>query len=659
MKLWNYQKCFVSDFRVIVGITILFYFSILDSFSQPANDDCFTSQQICFGSTISGTTVAATPDINVSPSCFPSTNSVWYNLQTVSQAGDLSVDISNLVAVSGNGTYKIAIFSGNNCNNLNEIACEPNVVGPMSVTATGLTANTNIWILVDGDTAGGINTQGTFDISISGSAVVPSATLDLKQATCNYKTRIRILNTVFSNTPYGYSLNGSVPQVNPIYDNMPPGNYTVTVSNSVGCTFNLSTVISQDSIITFSSNTNPADCNLQNGSINITGVSGGTGSFTFSANGSTPSNSSSFNNLAAGTYNVTISDGICDTLIRVFVSSNSGIQSAQGASGLASCNGADGQISYPINSILGATPPLQFSLSGPGGTQNNASGSFLNLAQGTYTVTITDNNGAGCAYLDEVTVSQLPPPVPSAINTVPDNCKGNNGVLQLSGFGGIPPYLFSVNGGPSQVSPTFSKLSAGSYSIKVTDSNGCSSSSTANVSFALGGISTKCSAGPGTEIFQGEATKFNPEIPPGSTIEWTPPIGIVDITKPNTSVAPNSTTNYSILVTETNGCTCTSNVTIVVKKLLKLYNVFTPNGDGINDVWPIDYVENYDNVEVDIYDRYGLKVFHSTGYSAGQEWDGNSAIGKLPTSVYYYVVKYNFKGENKDYFQSGSVTLVR
>jgi gliding motility-associated-like protein len=651
----------ISIKKLNIFLFVGFFVFSAHAIAQPSNDNCSGAELICFGQTINGTNVAATSEITTSPSCFAVTNSVWYKFQTINMVGNLSVNLSNIISNNSNPNFSVALFTAADCNSsFTEIACNSSVSNNATITANSIPAGSNIWVLIEGDNAGGVLAEGTFDVSISGTAVEPSATIVVVDPPkCNAKGSIKVQNIKQSNSPITFSLNSGSAQSSPVFSDLSAGSYAVNIINVVGCSFSLSAIVSADSVITFSPNSTPADCNVQNGAINISGLTGGSGNITYSSNGNPPQSSPTFSNLGAGTYNITINFGSCDTTIRVFVSSNSGIQSAQAITTLASCNVSDGQITYPPNSILGANGPLAFTLNGPSGPQTSSTGVFTGLAVGTYTITIRDNSGLGCSYTDIVSISELPPPVPTATTATPDNCQGNSGVLQVSGFGGIPPYTFALNNGTPQSSVTFSGLTAGSYSVTIFDSNGCSSTINSPLNFQQSGVSTSCSAGSNKEILQGEATKFNPELKPGSTVVWSPPVAVLNETVANSSVAPNYTTTYTILVTEPNGCTCTDNVTIVVKKLVRIYNVFTPNGDGINDIWNIENTENYDNVEVDVYDRYGLKVFHSNGYAPGQEWNGNSSIGKVPAAVYYYVFKYNYKNESKDYFLSGTITVIR
>jgi len=82
-------------------------------------------------------------------------------------------------------------------------------------------------------------------------------------------------------------------------------------------------------------------------------------------------------------------------------------------------------------------------------------------------------------------------------------------------------------------------------------------------------------------------------------------------------------------------------------------NAFTPNGDGINDTWNIKFLSAYVNCSVDIFNRWGEKVYSSTGYSV--PWDGSYKGTALPTGTYYYII--NLKnGQNP---LSGFVAIIR
>jgi len=133
---------------------------------------------------------------------------------------------------------------------------------------------------------------------------------------------------------------------------------------------------------------------------------------------------------------------------------------------------------------------------------------------------------------------------------------------------------------------------------------------------------------------------------------WSPAISIDDYAIANPRVAPVSTTAYQVEVS--NGV-CTAYAQINVKVLLPpiIYNTFTPNGDGINDLWEIPNLKDYPKATVSIFNRYGIKLYGSTGYS--QPWNGQYNGRDVPSGTYYYIV---IPGNGQKTY-SGNVTIIR
>lgn len=103
---------------------------------------------------------------------------------------------------------------------------------------------------------------------------------------------------------------------------------------------------------------------------------------------------------------------------------------------------------------------------------------------------------------------------------------------------------------------------------------------------------------------------------------------------------------------------CVGSDTVIVRScgILDIPNVFTPNGDGANDLWEIEQLFGFDDLTLDIYNRFGERVFHSDGYSSDNYWDGNDQKGKkLQMDSYYYVIDLH-NGEEPIV---GSVTIIR
>lgn len=134
---------------------------------------------------------------------------------------------------------------------------------------------------------------------------------------------------------------------------------------------------------------------------------------------------------------------------------------------------------------------------------------------------------------------------------------------------------------------------------------------------------------------------------------WTPAIYLNNDTIRNPICTPGDDVLYELIVKDDLGCTSTGDVWVKVLKQLEIPNVFTPNGDGMNDKWQIKNLAAYADCIVDIYNRYGQLVYHSIGYT--NEWDGTSKGKQLPAGTYYYII--NPKSVLKPV--SGFVDIVR
>ena len=138
------------------------------------------------------------------------------------------------------------------------------------------------------------------------------------------------------------------------------------------------------------------------------------------------------------------------------------------------------------------------------------------------------------------------------------------------------------------------------------------------------------------------------------TYSWTPTTGLSNATAANPLASPLSNTTYTLTVTTSGGCTATASTQVkVLTKIIVIHNTFTPNADGKNDTWVIDDLDNYPLCTVDIFTRYGQKIFHSNGYAT--PWDGSFNNKALPFGVYYYVI--NLKNDTP--ILAGYVTIVK
>ncbi len=324
------------------------------------------------------------------------------------------------------------------------------------------------------------------------------------------------------------------------------GTYIVQIQDSLGCIGNVTVTISTPTQIIPNPTIVHTDCGICNGSISLN-PSGGTGPYTYlwqPGNLTTPA----INNLCAGNYTVTITDANGCTSQTIIGVQNINGPTATVTSTNLSCNGAcNGTATL---TVVGGTSPYTFLWSNGATTQN-----LTGLCAGTYAVTVTD--AAGCVDVLSVTITQPPPIVFSFSFSQDPLCNGNcNGVITAIPSGGTLPYTYAWNNGAT--TQTISGLCAGNYSVIVTDANGCTATHFDTlvdppVLNITGGIITpaSCNTIPDGAI---DITVVGGTQP--YSFSWTP-------SNQTTEDLSNAFIgNYTVTVTDANGCTDTAQFTI-------------------------------------------------------------------------------------------------
>jgi gliding motility-associated-like protein len=138
---------------------------------------------------------------------------------------------------------------------------------------------------------------------------------------------------------------------------------------------------------------------------------------------------------------------------------------------------------------------------------------------------------------------------------------------------------------------------------------------------------------------------------------WTPSLGLSSDIIYDPIAGPKETTLYLLRVENIYGCYEYDSLTVRVVPELIFPSGITPNGDGFNDVWKIDYVEKFPNIEIEIYNRWGEKLFYSKGYPDNERWDGTYNGKELPVGTYYFIAILN-DGIHEDPI-TGPITIVR
>ncbi len=267
-------------------------------------------------------------------------------------------------------------------------------------------------------------------------------------------------------------------------------------------------------------------------------------------------------------------------------------------------------------------------------------------------VAYTGNSVASCSSIHDATVTQLVNPI-VALTPVNDICQGANPIqlmVDTKGFTGAG--VFSGTG----VSSTgiFNPAIAGPGTATVSyifTSNGCSYTTSEEINVIADPTVT---ADPVVNMLEGDPVVLNAKATGNNlTYKWTPSTGLNHDNILNPVVNAVDNTKYVLTVTSADHCTAQASVEVLVKKKLVIPSAFTPNGDGINDTWQIKYIEDYPGCTVDIFNRYGEKIYSSINYAV--EWDGTYKGNYLPTGTYYYIIN----PKNGRSIMSGPVTIIK
>jgi len=501
--------------------------------------------------------------------------------------------------------------------------------GGMAMTETGLTAGNDTCHITD---ANGCTLTQVYTIGqpAAALAITPTQT----NALCNGASNGTLTALVTGGTA-GYNYTWSVPGSGATVSGLSAGTYTLTVTDAHNCSTGQQTyTITQP--VALSATTTPvsATCSGSNGSAVAT-PAGGTPAYTYSwSSGST---TASAGNLAPGNYSCMVTDSNhCTTTVTTTVI-NTGTKPVAGVSVVA------GSASFcaGTQSILSASG---------GGTYHWSNGattdSITVTTAGTYSVVVTNTCGSDSTH---IVMTVLPQPNP-VITGNSGMCSGDSILLTASGGNS---YLWNTGATGSAIWVK----NTGSYSVNATNTCGTVSSVsfpvTVNTVSAFFNASTLAGSMPLPVNFTDSST---------AATTWTWNYG--DGNSANGQTGANETYGtpgtYTATLTVTNGsCTSTYSRVIVVGEIpsfITIPNVFSPNGDGLNDNWYVNYA-GIDYFNCKIYDRWGVAMAELI--APGTSWDGRTLAGEPASDGTYFYTLHAKGDDGKVYDQTGFITLVR
>ncbi|MFN7013796.1 MAG: gliding motility-associated C-terminal domain-containing protein, partial [Bacteroidia bacterium] len=385
------------------------------------------------------------------------------------------------------------------------------------------------------------------------------------------------------------------------------GTYVVQVTDiNSGCTsFNLTNINQPNGIhlsIPFVAN---ASCGGICNGVGVVMPVGGTLAYTYVwSNGETTQTASA---LCAGNVTVTVTDANGCTATQNLTITEPPTLVIDTLVTQPSCsNTNNGAIDVTVS---GGNPPYTYQWSG---ASSATSQDINNLFPGTYTLTVTDASNCTANISIQLNPIQSIAAIASADTAY---CDGNGPVI-LSASGGVTyQWILLSDGSVVGNTATISvnpAVGVHTYIVQVNNGN-CVAYDTVLVTvYAL----PFADAGPDVSIVRGASALIggSPTGPQGSTFAWAPSETLSSTTVANPTAFPINNTTYYVTVTSPQGCVANDSVIVSILPDIIFPNGFTPNGDGVNDVWIIDNIQFFPNNVVEVYNRWGELLFRSEGY---------------------------------------------
>lgn len=407
----------------------------------------------------------------------------------------------------------------------------------------------------------------------------------------------------------------------------------IVLTDAAGCVVEEQFVITAPEPIAISGMASLISCFGANDGQIVILVSGGTGELTIVwDNGS--EGVTQFSNLEPGTYCVTVTDENSCEAEACFDVIEPAELTAQLTSVNANCGACDGSMTLLI---VGGTPP--FDAEWFGVTPITPGDPLEDLCPGLYTVVLTDANG--CEFSTSITVDGPQPIVITGAVAQPlcyDDC---DGLISVTLENVAEPVTYSwldAEGDEVGSDSSLEGLCEGAFTLVVTDADGCSESASFSVvepdSITINGFSPFLPNNYNISAFGATNGEIVTDIIGGTpeyTLEWSGPSAIDDDATNPTGLGAGE---YTLIVTDANGCVKDTLIVVLGPDDLTLPTGFTPNGDGVNDNFVILGIDMHPVNTFKVFNRWGNLVYEKQNYQ--NEWNGrNSSNDELPDGTYF------------------------
>jgi gliding motility-associated-like protein len=411
--------------------------------------------------------------------------------------------------------------------------------------------------------------------------------------------------------PFTYSLDNGTAQSSNVFNTVTAGLHNITFTDANGCIGTTTVTVTSGTGLSATAVADSTSCpTASNGTITIT-PSNGSGPYTYSLDGGTAQSNSIFNGVPPGNHNVIVTDANgCIGGVASVVPAGSSISATAGFTD-ASCSVATNGTVTGVSAT--GTAPYTYSLDG--GTAQ-ASATFTGVAPGNHYVTFTDVDG--CVASDTVTVGFGPDLTGSASST-PTACPGvSDGTVTVNPAGGITPFTYSIDGGPSQGSNLFTGIAAGNHNVSFTDAAGCPGTTTVSVAPGTSISSNIIPGNPPCALINDGTITINPTSGTGP-YEYALNGGPWQGSNVFQNLAPG---NYNIDIRNISGCLGTNVATLSTNSLLtttltSAMPLCNGNSNGSISMSPAGGVSPY---------QYSI--------DGGTTYQSNPLISGLPTGTY-------------------------
>ena len=447
------------------------------------------------------------------------------------------------------------------------------------------------------------------------------------------------LNVFGGTSPYTYVWsNGSQSDTQ---TDITEGVYSVTVADENGCSATSSANVGIIGSIAVSiDEVSPISCyGMSDASISVVAENVQMPAFYMWDNGLV---GTTLTGLDAGSYSVTVSDawGCLGTASHRIVSPTE-ITIVSHVVNPLCFKSADGAIAVEVG---GGRPPYSYMW-----TNGSTGGNLANISAGVYGLVVTDYEG--CTIRQTFTLT-APQEIGVVAEVTDASCYGQaNGTITISAAGGVEPYTYGVgNNATMQDEGFFEHLAAGIYNAVASDANGCiayvqvSVSQPEQIYMSVVVTEPTCRDRKDGKI---EILASGGALP----YEYA-----LDSNVSDTSLFEGLGTGmYSVVVTDANGCFVIERGIVVplnYRDCIEIPDVFTPNGDGINDEWVIENIDMFPEAHIYVFNRWGQLLYKGRGNDA--PWDGRFRGHYVPAGVYTYIVELD---EDMEKFE-GTVTVL-